>query len=94
MFRWEMSKSVPDQSLRLNWVYGYRGHQCRSNLHFNCEDDVVYFIAACGIVYNPKYHKQGMIQKNSGRTRVAKPLVADQVVLVFSDTKCFRLIRN
>ena len=63
MLRWEMSKSVPDQSLRLNWVYGYRGHQCRSNLHFNCEDDVVYFIAACGIVYNPKYHKQGMIYK-------------------------------
>ena len=53
-----MSKSVPESSLRLSWVYGYRGHQCRSNCHFNEEGNVVYFVAATGIVYNRESHRQ------------------------------------
>ena len=53
-----MSKSVPDSSLRLEWVYGYRGHQCRSNCHYNNEGELVYFVAATAIVYTAKNHKQ------------------------------------
>ena len=26
--------------------------ETRSNLHFNCEGDLVYFVAACCVVYN------------------------------------------
>ena len=53
-----MSKAVPESSLRLSWVYGYRGHQCRSNCHFNEEGNVVYFVAATGIVYSRQSQKQ------------------------------------
>ena len=53
-----MSKAIPESSLKLSWVYGYRGHQCRSNCHFNEEENVVYFVAATGIVYSPSKNKQ------------------------------------
>lgn len=45
-------KSVPDSQLRLEWVYGYRGHQCRSNLYYTASGEVVYFVAGVGVVYS------------------------------------------
>ena len=51
-------RTAPESQLRLEWVYGYRGHQCRSNLFYNNSDDIVYFVAGVGIVYNTKEHKQ------------------------------------
>lgn len=52
------SKTAPKSQLRLEWVYGYRGHQCRNNLYYNVGKDVVYFVAGVGIVYNQTEHKQ------------------------------------
>ena len=37
--------------LSLDWVYGYRGHGCRSNCHYTENGDIVYFVAATCIVY-------------------------------------------
>lgn len=51
-------KTAPNCQLRLEWVYGYRGHQVRSNLFYNELDEAVYFVAGVGIVYNLKEHKQ------------------------------------
>ena len=51
-------KTAPDSQLRLEWVYGYRGHQCRNNLFYNANKDLVYFVAGVGIVYNVRDHKQ------------------------------------
>ncbi|XP_078612841.1 echinoderm microtubule-associated protein-like 6 [Branchiostoma floridae x Branchiostoma japonicum] len=51
-------RSVPAARLRLEWVYGYRGHKCRNNVHYSAAGDVVYFTAAVGIVYNPDKHTQ------------------------------------
>ena len=45
--------SVPPAQLRLDWVYGYRGHQCRNNVYYLASGEIVYFVAAAGIVYNP-----------------------------------------
>jgi hypothetical protein len=51
-------KTAPESQLRLEWVYGYRGHQCRNNLFYNANKDLVYFVAGVGIVYNVRERKQ------------------------------------
>ncbi|XP_013391678.1 echinoderm microtubule-associated protein-like 6 [Lingula anatina] len=54
----ELDKTAPKSHLRLDWVYGYRGHQCRSNLQYTATREVAYFVAGVGIVYNVRDHKQ------------------------------------
>ncbi|XP_043284108.1 echinoderm microtubule-associated protein-like 2 isoform X5 [Venturia canescens] len=51
--------STPPQSkLKLDWVYGYRGRDCRSNLHFLPTGEMVYFVAAVVVLYNMEEHCQ------------------------------------
>ncbi|XP_046432655.1 echinoderm microtubule-associated protein-like 2 isoform X2 [Neodiprion fabricii] len=51
--------STPPQSkLKLDWVYGYRGKDCRSNLHLLPTGEIVYFVAAVVVLYNPEEHSQ------------------------------------
>ena len=52
------TKTAPESQLRLEWVYGYRGHQCRNNLFYTASKDAVYFVAGVGIVYNLRENKQ------------------------------------
>lgn len=50
----------PEMSLSLDFVFGYRGYDCRDNLFFIHESgDIVYHVAALGIVYN----KDTLVQK-------------------------------
>ena len=51
-------KTAPESQLRLEWVYGYRGHQCRNNLFYTASGEVVYFVAGVGVVYNVAQRKQ------------------------------------
>jgi microtubule-associated protein-like 6 len=51
-------RTAPNCQLSLEWVYGYRGHQVRSNLYYNESKEIVYFVAGVGIVQNLKEHKQ------------------------------------
>ncbi|XP_078490103.1 echinoderm microtubule-associated protein-like 6 [Ciona intestinalis] len=51
-------KTAPKSQLRLDWVYGYRGHQCRNNLFYVSSDEIVYFVAGVGIVHNPRKQTQ------------------------------------
>lgn len=51
-------KTAPRSQLRLEWVYGYRGHQCRNNLYYTAAKEVVYFVAGVGVVYNSNDGKQ------------------------------------
>ncbi|XP_064484609.1 echinoderm microtubule-associated protein-like 2 isoform X3 [Ornithodoros turicata] len=44
--------SAPPQRLKLEWVYGYRGRDCRSNLFLLPTGEMVYFIAAVVVLYN------------------------------------------
>lgn len=43
---------APSESLKLEWVYGYRGKDCRSNLYQLPTGEIIYFIAAVAILYN------------------------------------------
>lgn len=45
---------LPAQSLQLEWVYGYRGHDCCSNLYYLPTGELVYFAAAVAVLYNVK----------------------------------------
>lgn len=51
-------RTAPRCQLRLEWVYGYRGHQCRNNLYYTTGKEVVYFVAGVGVVYNTREHTQ------------------------------------
>ncbi|ERE90945.1 echinoderm microtubule-associated protein-like 6 isoform 2 [Cricetulus griseus] len=51
-------RTAPSCQLRLEWVYGYRGHQCRNNLYYTAGKEVVYFVAGVGVVYNTREHSQ------------------------------------
>uniref|UniRef100_H3CLU3 EMAP like 6 n=2 Tax=Tetraodon nigroviridis TaxID=99883 RepID=H3CLU3_TETNG len=51
-------KTAPRCQLRLEWIHGYRGHQCRNNLYYTAGKEVVYFVAGVGVVYNTRDHTQ------------------------------------
>ncbi|XP_062585319.1 echinoderm microtubule-associated protein-like 2 [Saccostrea cucullata] len=48
----------PTNRLKLNWVYGYRGNDCRSNIFVLASDEIVYFIANIAVLYSRLTHKQ------------------------------------
>lgn len=54
----DRNRSPPESQLRLEWVYGYRGHQCRNNIFYTKEGEVVYFVAGVGVVLNLQERKQ------------------------------------
>lgn len=51
-------RTAPRSQLRLEWVYGYRGHQCRNNLFYTANSEIVYFVAGVGVVYNTRENAQ------------------------------------
>lgn len=54
----ETERTAPKSCLRLEWIYGYRGAQCRNNLWYTGSRDIVYFVAGACVVYNAREHKQ------------------------------------
>ncbi|OBS80089.1 hypothetical protein A6R68_21711, partial [Neotoma lepida] len=59
------ARSAPSCHLRLEWVYGYRGHQCRNNLYYTAAKEIVYFVAGVGVVYSPREHRQKFYRGHS-----------------------------
>lgn len=50
--------TAPSRKLKLDWVYGYRGRDCRSNLYFLPTGEMVYFVAAVVVLYNVEEQSQ------------------------------------
>lgn len=48
----------PEASLQLDYVYGYRCHDCRNNLKYGPTGEIVYHTAAVGLVLDPKKNLQ------------------------------------
>ena len=44
--------AVPKARLRLDWIYGYRGHQVRNNVQYLASGEIVYFVAAAAVLYD------------------------------------------
>ncbi|XP_019716941.1 echinoderm microtubule-associated protein-like 2 isoform X1 [Hippocampus comes] len=49
---------LPDHKLKLEWVYGYRGRDCRSNLYLLPTGEIVYFNASVVVLYNTDEQQQ------------------------------------
>nr|XP_057946177.1 echinoderm microtubule-associated protein-like 1 isoform X3 [Doryrhamphus excisus] len=48
----EARADLPLNKLKLDWVYGYRGRDCRSNLYLLPTGETVYFIASVVVLFN------------------------------------------
>ncbi|XP_040268605.1 echinoderm microtubule-associated protein-like 1 isoform X7 [Bufo bufo] len=48
----EAKVELPPKKLKLEWVYGYRGRDCRTNLYLLPTGETVYFIASVVVLYN------------------------------------------
>ncbi|XP_014271335.1 echinoderm microtubule-associated protein-like 2 isoform X3 [Halyomorpha halys] len=48
----------PQQRLKLEWAYGYRGKDCRNNLYLLPTGEMVYFVAAVVVLYNVEEQTQ------------------------------------
>uniref|UniRef100_UPI003AAE605C echinoderm microtubule-associated protein-like 6 n=1 Tax=Centroberyx gerrardi TaxID=166262 RepID=UPI003AAE605C len=51
-------QKAPEEGLRLQFVHGYRGCDCRNNLFYSQAGEVVYHVAAVAVVYNRPQHSQ------------------------------------
>jgi microtubule-associated protein-like 1/2 len=49
---------APVKKPKLEWVYGYRGRDARSNLYLLPTGEMVYFVAAVVVLFNPEEHSQ------------------------------------
>lgn len=48
----------PKVRLKLDWVHGYRGRDCRTNIYYLPTGECIYFVASIVILYNPDEKKQ------------------------------------
>ncbi|XP_012693858.2 echinoderm microtubule-associated protein-like 2 isoform X2 [Clupea harengus] len=54
----DQKMALPDRKLKLQWVYGYRGRDCRSNLYLLPTGEIVYFNASVVVLYNVEEQQQ------------------------------------
>ncbi|XP_053671699.1 echinoderm microtubule-associated protein-like 2 [Anopheles nili] len=84
---YEMTKvqPAPNKRLRLDWAYGYRGKDCRSNLYQLPTGEMVYFVAAVVILYNMDEHTQ---RHYLGHTDDVKSLAVHPNKLLVASGQC------
>nr|XP_021497822.1 echinoderm microtubule-associated protein-like 2 isoform X4 [Meriones unguiculatus] len=49
---------LPSSRLKLDWVHGYRGRDCRANLYLLPTGEVVYFVASVAVLYSVEEQRQ------------------------------------
>uniref|UniRef100_A0AAQ4NZC0 EMAP like 2 n=1 Tax=Gasterosteus aculeatus aculeatus TaxID=481459 RepID=A0AAQ4NZC0_GASAC len=54
----DLKVPLPERKLKLQWVYGYRGRDCRSNLYLLPTGEIVYFNASVVVLYNTEEQQQ------------------------------------
>uniref|UniRef100_A0A8C1KC88 EMAP like 3 n=1 Tax=Cyprinus carpio TaxID=7962 RepID=A0A8C1KC88_CYPCA len=65
----ELRMDLPSQKLDLDWVYGYRGRDCRANLYLLPSGEAVYFIACVVVLYHIRNQTQRHYQKHTDCVR-------------------------
>ncbi|KFO23296.1 Echinoderm microtubule-associated protein-like 4 [Fukomys damarensis] len=48
----DIRTELPPEKLKLEWVYGYRGKDCRANVYLLPTGEIVYFIASIVVLFN------------------------------------------
>ncbi|CAL8295460.1 unnamed protein product, partial [Arctogadus glacialis] len=51
-------EKAPGNGVKLHFIHGYRGYDCRSNLFYTQTGEIVYHVAAVGVVYNRQQNTQ------------------------------------
>ncbi|XP_032446852.1 echinoderm microtubule-associated protein-like 2 isoform X1 [Xiphophorus hellerii] len=57
-FSLDQKVALPEKKLKLQWVYGYRGRDCRCNLYLLPTGEIVYFNASVVVLYNTEEQQQ------------------------------------
>uniref|UniRef100_A0A8C9ZHE1 EMAP like 3 n=1 Tax=Sander lucioperca TaxID=283035 RepID=A0A8C9ZHE1_SANLU len=65
----DLKMEPPSERLELDWVYGYRGRDCRANLYFLPTGEAVYFIACVVVLYHINNRTQRHYQKHTDCVR-------------------------
>ncbi|XP_064359274.1 echinoderm microtubule-associated protein-like 3 isoform X2 [Dromaius novaehollandiae] len=65
----ELRAELPAQRLQLDWVYGYRGRDSRSNLFVLASGELVYFIACAVVLYHVAARRQRHYLRHSDCVR-------------------------
>lgn len=60
---------LPPERLQLDWVYGYRGRDSRSNLHVLASGELVYFIACVVVLLHVPHRRQRHYLRHSDCVR-------------------------
>ncbi|CAG9788426.1 unnamed protein product [Diatraea saccharalis] len=75
----------PQNKLKLEWVYGYRGKDCRSNLYLLPTGEMVYFVAAVVVLFNVDEQCQ---RHYTGHTDDVKCLAVHPNKLIIASGQC------
>jgi hypothetical protein len=70
--------SAPSRGLALEWVYGYRAFDSKSNVVCNTRSELVYPVAGLVVVYNRAAHKQRHFLGHSDDVRCLSQNPADK----------------
>ncbi|XP_072174360.1 uncharacterized protein [Diadema setosum] len=66
----QMVPDPPSVELQLDWVYGYRGNDCRGNLfEVSGGEEILYFMSSIAIMYNPTLNLQRHYTKHTAEIR-------------------------
>lgn len=76
---------APSKKLKLDWVYGYRGKDCRQNLYQLPTGEMVYFVAAAVVLYNVDEQSQ---RHYLGHTDDVKSLAVHPNKLLVATGQC------
>lgn len=82
---------APVKKLKLDWVYGYRGKDCRSNLYQLPTGEMAYFVAAAVVLYNVDEQSQ---RHYIGHTDDIKSLAVHPNKLLVATGQCSGHDRN
>uniref|UniRef100_A0A6Q2YH56 HELP domain-containing protein n=1 Tax=Esox lucius TaxID=8010 RepID=A0A6Q2YH56_ESOLU len=61
----DLKMEPPVEKLELDWVYGYRGRDCRANLYMLSSGEAVYFIACVVVLYHINNRTQRHYRKHT-----------------------------
>ncbi|XP_069015116.1 echinoderm microtubule-associated protein-like 3 isoform X1 [Embiotoca jacksoni] len=65
----DLKMEPPSERLELDWVYGYRGRDCRANLYFLPSGEALYFIACVIVLYHVNNRTQRHYRKHTDCVR-------------------------
>ena len=74
---WDMAEKeeMPEADFGVEWVYGYRGRDASDNMHNLPTGEVVYYIAAVAVLYNPEAQTQRHFRGHTQGRRDRQPTV-------------------